>query len=155
MARTSSDDAVIPELADRLGHAAVRLARLLRQQDEGALTPTMRAALGTISREGPVTLGELAAIEQVAPPTITKVVAKLEDAGLVERDIDVSDRRVCRVTLTVDGQRWMDQDRTRRREWLTKRVEELDASEVVQLTAAVEIIETLTGPGFGVSPESR
>src|SRR5438105_5509186 len=103
------------DLAERLGMAATRLARLLRQQDEGALTPTMRAALGTISREGPLTLGELAAIEQVAPPTVTKVVDKLEVAGLVERTTDVDDRRVCRVVLSDGGRRWMDGDRKRRR----------------------------------------
>ncbi|HYD09829.1 MAG TPA: MarR family transcriptional regulator, partial [Acidimicrobiales bacterium] len=65
-------------VADELGMAVTRLARLLRQQAGSDLTPTMRAAVGTIGREGPLTLGELAAIEQVAPPTATKVVAKLE-----------------------------------------------------------------------------
>jgi DNA-binding MarR family transcriptional regulator len=144
MPRTKTADPAIPEIADRLGHAAVRLARLLRQQDEGALTPTMRAALGTISREGPVTLGELAAIERVAPPTITKVVGKLEDAGLVERDIDAADRRICRVTLSASGERWMDEDRKRRRVWLTERVEQLDPIDVDRLAAAVDIIEGLT-----------
>jgi DNA-binding MarR family transcriptional regulator len=142
MARTKTE--AIPEVADRLGHAAVRLARLLRQQDEGALTPTMRAALGTISRDGPLTLGELAAIEQVAPPTITKVVDKLEDAGLVGREIDAADRRICRVTLTDAGRRWMDNDRTRRRVWLTQRVERLEPADVDRLSAAVDIIERLT-----------
>ena len=142
MARAKAD--VVPEVADRLGHAAVRLARLLRQQDEGALTPTMRAALGTISRDGPLTLGELAAIEQVAPPTITKVVGKLEDAGLVGREIDQADRRICRVTLSGEGRRWMENDRKRRRAWLTERVERLDPVEVDQLAAAVDIIERLT-----------
>lgn len=146
MARTKTADPAIPEIADRLGHAAVRLARLLRQQDEGALTPTMRAALGTISREGPLTLGELAAIEQVAPPTITKVVGKLEDAGLVARDIDAADRRICRVTLSRVGHRWMDEDRKRRRVWLTERVEELNPADVERLSDAVEIIERLTTP---------
>lgn len=144
MPRAKTFDPAIPELADRLGHAAMRLARQLRQQDEGALTPTMRAALGSISREGPLTLGELAAVEQVAPPTITKVVGKLEDAGLVERDIDAADRRICRVSLSGAGQRWMDEDRVRRRVWLTERVEELDVDEVGRLADAVEIIERLT-----------
>lgn len=144
MARTKTADPAIPEMADRLGHAAVRLARLLRQQDEGALTPTMRATLGTISREGPITLGDLAAVEQVAPPTITKVVGKLEDAGLVRRDIDAADRRICRVTLSPEGKRWMDDDRKRRRVWLTERVEQLDPADVDRLSAAVDIIEGLT-----------
>lgn len=132
------------DVADRLSLAVVRLARLLRQQDEGELTPTMRAALGTISREGPLTLGEVAAIEQVAPPTVTKVVGKLEDAGLVERENDENDRRICRVSLSDAGRRRLDSDRKRRRAWLTGQVERLDAEELERLDAAVEIIERLT-----------
>jgi DNA-binding MarR family transcriptional regulator len=135
-----------PELADRLGMAAVRLARLLRQQDEADLTPTMRAALGTIEREGPVTLGELAAIERVAPPTVTKVVGKLEDAGLVVREHDDVDRRVCRVLLSDRGQGWLAADRKRRRDWLTDQLRELDDGDVQRLAAAVEVIEGLTTP---------
>lgn len=132
------------DVANRLRPAVTRLARLLRQQDEGELTPTMRAALGTISREGPLTLGELAAIEQVAPPTVTKVVGKLEDAGLVERENDDSDRRICRVSLSDAGRRRLDSDRKRRRAWLTGQLERLDADELERLDAAVEIIERLT-----------
>jgi DNA-binding MarR family transcriptional regulator len=134
----------ISEMADRLGLAATRLARMLRQQDEGALTPTMRATLGTIGREGPLTLGELAAIEQVAPPTITKVVSKLEDAGLVVRTVDTDDRRIVRVTTSTAGRRWLDDDRKRRRDWLTDRVRELGADDQRALAAAVDVIERLT-----------
>lgn len=126
--------------------AAVRLARLLRQQDEGDLTPTMRATLGSIEREGPVTLGELAAIERVAPPTVTKVVGKLEDAGLVVREHDDVDRRVCRVSLSDHGQGWLAADRKRRRDWLTEQLRELDDDDVRSLAAAVEVIEGLTSP---------
>jgi DNA-binding MarR family transcriptional regulator len=140
MART----AALSEVADRLGLAATRLARLLRQQDEGALTPTMRATLGTIGRDGPLTLGELAAIEQVAPPTITKVVSKLEDAGLVTREVDEDDRRIVRVSTSVAGRRWLDDDRKRRRDWLTERVRELDDDDVRRLVDAVDVIERLT-----------
>lgn len=132
------------EVADRLSHAVVRLARLLRQQDEGELTPTMRAALGTIAREGPMTLGEVAAIEQVAPPTVTKVVGKLEDAGLVVRELDVTDRRVWRVSLSDVGRRRLETDRKRRRAWLTGRVEGLDPSELDRLAGAIDVLERLT-----------
>ncbi len=136
--------AVVPELADRLGNAALRLARLLRQQDEGVLTPTMRATLGTISREGPLTLGELAAIERVAPPTVTKVVGKLEDAGLLRREHDAEDRRVCRVSLSDAGLGWLAADRKRRRDWLTEQLRALDDDDVERLASAVELIEGLT-----------
>jgi DNA-binding MarR family transcriptional regulator len=134
----------ISEMADRLGLGATRLARMLRQQDEGALTPTMRATLGTIGREGPITLGELAGIEQVAPPTITKVVSKLEDAGLVAREVDGADRRIVRVSTSTAGRRWLDEDRKRRRDWLTERVRNLSADDQRALAAAVDVIERLT-----------
>jgi DNA-binding MarR family transcriptional regulator len=134
----------VPDVADRLGLAATRLARILRQQDEGALTPTMRATLGTIGRDGPLTLGELAAIEQVAPPTITKVVSKLEDAGLVAREVDDGDRRIVRVSTSVEGRRWLDEDRRRRTDWLTDRVRDLDADDQRRLADAVDVIERLT-----------
>jgi DNA-binding MarR family transcriptional regulator len=146
VARSRTKDPTVAALADRLGMASVRLARLLRQQDEGTLTPTMRATLGTISRDGPLTLGELAVIERVAPPTITKVVGKLEDVGLVVRVPDAADRRVCRVSLSDDGRAWMDADRKRRRDWLSEQIHRLDGDDVERLAAAVEVIEGLTTP---------
>jgi len=133
------------EVADRLGMAITRLARLLRQQAGDDLTPTMRAAVGTIAREGPLTLGELAASEQVAPPTITKVVAKLEDRGLVEREADPTDRRVARVVLSDRGERWLEADRRRRHAWLADRIDKLDASDRERLVRAVDAIESLIG----------
>ena len=133
------------ETADRLGMAITRLARLLRQQAGDDLTPTMRAAVGTIAREGPLTLGELAAVEQVAPPTITKVVAKLEDRGLVEREADPADRRVVRVVLSDRGHRWLETDRRRRHAWLAERIDGLDTTEAERLVAAVTALESLIG----------
>jgi DNA-binding MarR family transcriptional regulator len=133
------------EVADRLGMAITRLARLLRQQAVDDLTPTMRAAVGTIAREGPLTLGELAASEQVAPPTVTKVVAKLEDRGLVEREGDPTDRRVARVVLSDLGQRWLEADRRRRHAWLADRIDKLDPAERERLVRAVDAIESLIG----------
>jgi DNA-binding MarR family transcriptional regulator len=134
------------ETADRLGMAITRLARLLRQQAGDELTPTMRAMIGSISSEGPVTLGDLASIERVAPPTITKVIAKLEERGFVEREPDPSDRRVSRVALTELGRRWLDSDRRRRHAWLAGQVQKLDDRELDTLAAAVEILERITAP---------
>lgn len=134
----------VDDVADRLAHASVRLARLLRQQGEGDLTPTTRATLGTISREGPISLGDLATIERVAPPTITKIVGKLEDAGLVDRVVGAEDRRVVRVSLSPAGRQWLDVEWRRRRDWLTEQLEGLTAADVDRLAAAVEVIERLT-----------
>ena len=83
---TLAADAV--DVAGRLRMTAFRLTRLLRQQDTEGLAPTLSAALATIDRDGPLTLGELAAREHVAPPSITKAVEKLVAAGLVTRAPD-------------------------------------------------------------------
>jgi DNA-binding MarR family transcriptional regulator len=124
--------------------SVTRLARLLRQQDVGAMTPTMAATLATIAREGPLTLGELAAAEQVAPPTVTKVTAKLEAAGLIDRVVDPTDRRVCRVELSDAGRKQVEINRSRRTAWLADRLSLLTPDEQQRLLAAVEVLEHLT-----------
>jgi DNA-binding MarR family transcriptional regulator len=132
------------EFVGRLRLSVTRLARLLRQQDQSGMTPTMAATLATIAREGSLTLGELAAAEQVAPPTVTKVISKLEAAGLVDRVVDPSDRRVSRVALSAAGRRQVAENRSRRTAWLADRVGELSAEERERLANAVDVIEHLT-----------
>jgi DNA-binding MarR family transcriptional regulator len=132
------------ELVGRLRFSVTRLARLLRQQDGPGLTPTMGATLATIGRDGPLTLGDLAALEQVAPPTITKVVAKLEAAGLVERRTDPSDGRVRLVRLTATGRRQLEANRVRRSAWLRSRLAALPEDERARVADAVAVLERLT-----------
>lgn len=138
-----STTAVDVELAARLRVGVARLARLLRQQDGQGLTPTMTAVLATVGREGPLTLGELAAAERVAPPTITKLAAKLEGAGLLVRRADPSDGRVSRVELTEAGTEQLLAIRTRRAAWLTDRIEALDPADRDRLLDAVVLVERL------------
>jgi DNA-binding MarR family transcriptional regulator len=128
----------------RLRAAVARLARLLRQQDPSDFGPTLTAALFTIANEGPLTLGDLAAMEQVAPPTITKAVDKLEARGLVERVTDPSDRRVRQVAVTLAGRQHLDAARSRRTEWLVAQLERLTDDELARLGAAVDVLERLT-----------
>src|SRR5438128_3469650 len=90
-------------VADNLRLSVTRLARILRRQDLDALPPTLSSALHSISFDGPLTLGDLAALEHVAPPTITRVVDKLKARGLVECVQDEHDRRVSRVRATLPG----------------------------------------------------
>jgi DNA-binding MarR family transcriptional regulator len=123
--------------------SVARMARLLRQQDQSGFGPTLIAALSTISKDGPITLGELAAREQVAPPTITKVVEKLMASGLVERTADASDRRVSRVAVTRKGARQLDVYRTRRTEWLADRLHSLTDDERQRLDAALDVLEKI------------
>ena len=137
------DDRNDEQIASRLRFAVARLARLLRQQDQSGFGPTLVAALASVERRGPLTLGELAAREQVAPPTITKIVEKLEANGLVTRTTDVADRRVNRVTITPKGAKQLATYRTRRTEWLASRLRDLDADEQARLLAALPVIERL------------
>src|ERR1700689_190879 len=89
VAGLASDD----ELASRLRVAVVRLNRKPRQQALAGLSPAQASALGTVNRLINPTLGELAAAEQVQPPTVTRLVTSLESAGLVARETDRVDRR--------------------------------------------------------------
>jgi len=136
--------------AERLRHGVNRLARMLRQQDEGDIGATSTAALATVRTRGPVTLGELASFEQVAPPTMTKVVEKLESRGFVTRRVDPDDRRVARVSVTAAGTRYLDRSRARRTAWLAARLGELELDQVAQLRGAIELLEAIIG-----EPECR
>src|SRR5438105_9372011 len=101
-----TDDAgeVDAEVAARLRLVVARLARQLRQHAAGGLTPSQLSALFTIDHAGPLRLGELAVLEGVAPPTITRVVGALVDSGLVQRTGDPDDARSARVAVTEVGQ---------------------------------------------------
>src|SRR6187455_2535455 len=90
-------------LAERLRLLATRLARQLRQQADTGLSPSQLSALSTIDNHGPLTLGALADLERVAPPTITKVVTNLVTSGFIARQVDENDRRVVRVAITDAG----------------------------------------------------
>ncbi|MCU1458158.1 MAG: regulatory protein MarR [Actinomycetia bacterium] len=132
------------ELASHLRLTVVRLYRLLRQQDESSLTPTLGSALATVFRWGPLTLGELATRERIAPPSITNTVGKLETLGLVVRLTDAKDKRICRVEATDAGRQQIESNRTRRTAWLATRLEELDPEDLARLVAAADVLEQLT-----------
>ncbi|MCU1426342.1 MAG: transcriptional regulator, MarR family [Actinomycetia bacterium] len=141
---TSPIDPVDPvELAGHLRQSVFRLARLLHQQDDSGIAPALIAALATIEREGPITLGDLAEREQLSPPSITKAVDALEARGFVERVRDEHDRRVCRVRVNARGRRRLEASRTRRTAWLTTQLNGLDADELTRLAGAVEVLERL------------
>jgi DNA-binding MarR family transcriptional regulator len=91
------------ELAARLRLTVMRLARRLRSQTVAGLSPSLISALVSIEVRGSVTPGELAALERVKPPTVTRMVASLERAGLVRRQPDSADRRVARLLRDLDA----------------------------------------------------
>lgn len=132
------------ELAGRLRFASARLIRHLRRQDEGGLGATPTAALATIVNRGPITLGELATSENLSKPSITKVVERLETDGLIVRQPDAADKRVCRVKATAKGVRQLEANRARRTAWLDARLQSLTPDEQLRLAAAIDVLEKLT-----------
>jgi DNA-binding MarR family transcriptional regulator len=131
-------------MAARLRLSATRLARQLRQQADAGLSPSQLSALSAIEQLGPITLGALADYERVAPPSVTKVVTKLEAAGLVKRQPDATDRRVVRVSTTGEGNALLGRIRQRKTMWLTARLGDLDPAERGRLAAALDVLDALT-----------
>jgi DNA-binding MarR family transcriptional regulator len=123
--------------------AIVRLARKQRQQAGTGLTLSLQSALAVIDVRGSLTLGALAAIEQIAPPTITRIVSKLEDLGLVARTADPDDGRVTRVVVTAEGHEQLVESRERRDVWLRQRFDDLDPEDLAALVAALVPLEHL------------
>lgn len=142
-----SHDARVPdkrpaEVADRLHSAAIHLLRSLRRQDEASgITAPRLSALSVVVFAGPLTLGELAAAEQVRPPTMSRLVSSLEAEGLVVRVGDTRDRRVVRVCATPAGARMLEAGRERRIAALAKRLRRLDSQEVAILEQAAALVE--------------
>jgi DNA-binding MarR family transcriptional regulator len=131
------------ELANALRPTVTRLARRLRQQDHTGLGPTVTAALASIAKHGGPTHGELAAIEQVAPPTITAVVGKMETLGIVTRETDATDRRVTRIRITPAGREQLDEVRNRRTSWLASQLSSLSNDERRRLSDALDVLARL------------
>jgi DNA-binding MarR family transcriptional regulator len=131
------------DLAARLRLAVTRLARRMRQQAAGEATPSQLSALASVDRLGPITLGELAAVERVRPPSMTRIVSGLEEAGFVSRQVDPKDRRIARVEATVAGQRFLERSRSRKNAYLAARVRTLDPDDRAVLARAATLLERL------------
>ena len=139
-ARTDAEDA----LASRLRLSVARLHRRLRQSADPGLTISQLSALASIERAGPITLGDLARVEQVQPPTMTALASKLEAAGLVDRSIDFTDRRIHRVAVSAEGSRLLARHRKQKNAYLERRLRALSESDRATLRRASEIMEELT-----------
>ena len=141
-ARAKKSSPAETELADRLHSAAIHLLRRLRREDDASGLPAPQlSALSVIVFGGPITLGALATAEQVRPPTITKLVATLEAAGLVEREVDRDDRRVVRVKSTARGARLLQEGRQRRVAMLAGSLADLSAADRALLERAALVLE--------------
>jgi DNA-binding MarR family transcriptional regulator len=131
------------DLAERVRLAVTRLARRLRQQTGEGVSPTQLSALSTIERRGPITLGDLAHCERVRPPTVTAAVARLEEADLVERSVDQTDRRVTRVAMTAAGRKLLARSRSRKAAYLERRLRALSPQDRDTLSAATDVLDRL------------
>lgn len=128
--------------ADRLHSAAIHLLRRLRREDAATgLSAPRLSALSVVVFGGPLTLGELATAEQVRPPTMTRLVSVLEDAGLVARETDAADGRLTRIRATAKGRELLFRGRARRVAALTAEVRALAPAERDALRRAADILD--------------
>ena len=117
------------------------MARRLRQEAGAGLSPSQTAALATIERHGPLTPSELAERERVQRPTVTRVLARLEEAGLVERAADPQDRRCSLVSISGEGRELMEAIRARKNAFLARRIDALEPADRETLDRAAAILE--------------
>jgi DNA-binding MarR family transcriptional regulator len=130
----------------RLRVALARLSRRLRRHELAGLTPTQLAALSTVEQAGPLRLGDLAAAEGIAPSTLTRLVAVLEELGYVRRDADPKDARASTLAITVLGHETLERLRAENSALLAQRVMMLTPEQRTALAAALPALEALADP---------
>lgn len=130
------------DLADQLHSAAIHLLRHLRREDDsiGISAPRL-SALSVVVFAGPLTLGQLAAAEQVKPPTMTRIVTGLEKAGLVNRREDAKDGRLTQIHATKKGRMVLAAGRAKRVETLAAAVRALDRNTRLNLESGLRAVQ--------------
>src|SRR5277367_4313080 len=144
----SAEDGVID--VTRLRVALARLSRRLRRHSLAGLTPTQLAALSTVEQSGPLRLGDLAAAEGIAPSTLTRMFAVLEEPGYVRRDADPRDARASTLAITPAGHETLEQLREEGTALLTKWLAMLSLEQRAALATALPALEALAEPGAPV-----
>ncbi len=140
--RMRSKESFRLEVADRLHSAAIHLLRHAAKQDVLArVGPARLSALSVLVFGGPMALGQLAAAEQVKAPTMSRIVAGLKRSGLARIETDAKDGRRIRVTVTVKGERLLQQARVRRIRFLAETLGGLRDAEMDTLHEAAELME--------------
>lgn len=132
-----------PGLASALRMTTLRLARRLRQMraDDLELTGSQLSAMGSLLNHGDQLMGELAGLERIQPPSMTRIVNGLQERGMVVRKPSERDRRECVVALTTAGRDVLLANRRRRDEWLARQIDDLDSDEQEVLRSAVLILD--------------
>lgn len=140
-----STAAIVDVFPSQLRLVVTRLARRLRQEAGADITLSQLSALSSVERLGPLSLRELAEVERVTPPSMTRISTGLEDRGLVERHADAADRRVARLAITDSGRLLLEETRGRRTAYLAERLEAFSAEDRACLERALPILERLIG----------
>ena len=146
-AQHESTGVPIPEQAARLRMAIARMARRLRQSashgTDSDLGASSAAALATIERAGPLTPSELADVERIKRPTVTRIVARLVEGGMVERGPDPDDGRCSLISITPSGKDHLNRLRSRKDAYLAQRLVDLSDRDVATLRRAAAILERM------------
>lgn len=134
----------IAELASALRPPLLRLTRMIRNQRvDMSVTLTEISAMATLKKHGPMSAGELAACERVQPPSMSKVLANLEERRLVQRAAHPTDRRQAIICITADGRALLDSERRSRDAWLSQQLSKLSAEERALLREVAPVLDKL------------
>jgi DNA-binding MarR family transcriptional regulator len=140
------DNSSLTDSATQLRMGIVRTARRLRQEaasEASGLTPTSTSALATIERHGPLTPSELATLERVKRPTVTRTLGCLEREGLVNRTPDPADGRSSLVSVNGAGRERLRRLRGRKNAYLARRMRDMPAADIAALERAAQILEQM------------
>jgi DNA-binding MarR family transcriptional regulator len=140
---TESVDLGRTDDVDRLRVAVLRLARRIRTGATGSITPSQLFVLASLLRHGQLTVGQIAEVEHVKPPSASKIVSALEREGLVERTTDDHDRRCTHIRPTAAGRDLVEQVRAAGRSWISDRLPALAADDVIAIERALPAFERL------------
>ena len=131
------------DLAARLRLTITRTARRLRQESGTDLGPSQASALATIERHGPLAPSELAERERIKRPTATRILAHLEQAGLLERIRDPEDGRCSILSASAEGRVLLRKLRARKTAYLAHQLREMDPDDAAALERAADVLERM------------
>lgn len=124
-----------------------RLARRLRQQSLGGLTPSQTSVLATLDKHGQMSMSRLADHEGISKPSVTGIVGRLVDKGLVERQRDPEDGRSAIVVISEAGRQVLEERRRERTAYLARRIAALDDEDREILERAAHLLEGMVEEG--------
>lgn len=136
-------DTELSDTAARMRRSINRLSRKLRQSALGGITPAQASLLAVIDKYVNPSLGDLAVIEQVQPPSVTRLVKSMEFSGLISCVSDVEDRRCTRVRITALGKKELNAIRKRKTEFLERKLLSLSEHDQMKAKMVADFLENL------------